>query len=291
MEATSYVGRACVRALVWVLPFGLVLLLVSGASHAALMTADVAISCFEPDSLDESRYAEGTIGTQSVLLDRLEGAFYTGTTLHYRYHGTGTAAASGFVAVGTSTQVILEDYSPLSYDSSTLMGSTAQVDDMVTVAGSGPGFIQYTFNLSGMAANSNPSLIRSGLFFNAFIAGDSQITLNSFSLGYYPTGDFVTAMIPITFGTPFRYFLQLQTFVQAVASDTDPGPIISGIFYGDTARLTALAVFDQNGNPIAAPVITSDSGTTYNVPEPASALVLLAGTGLLALVRRGSKGR
>jgi hypothetical protein len=276
METTSYVSRACASALARSLSVGLVLLLLSSASQAALMQADVGISCFTPNFLDEFRHAEGTIGIQSVLLDRVERA----------YHGTGTASASGFVALGTSTLVLLESYTPLSYDSTQLMQSTAQVDDMVTVAGSGPGFVQYTFNLSGSASNSHPDLIRSGMFFNAFIAGDSRITLNSFSLGFYPTGDFVTALIPITFGTPFQHLLFLQTSVEAVGSATDQVSIISGIFYGDTVKLTALAVFDQNGDPIAAPVITSDSGTAYPVPEPATMSLLAVGLGGLLFRRK-----
>lgn len=55
--------------------------------------------------------------------------------------------------------------------------------------------------------------------------------------------------------------------------------------FGSTATLTTIDLFDANSDPITASGTSSDSGTSYPVPEPTSAL-LLAGLAVACLRRR-----
>jgi hypothetical protein len=245
-------------------------LFASVPAEAGVLQADVnTANALIPNFINESSHHTGTTGTAASSLDKLAYARFHGNVLFFGYHGTGTASAS-FPSLGASSEVILNDFSNLEYNSSTILASAAQADDDITVPGSGPGFFQLLFHLSG-SGFSTSSLIEGGVFFSAS-AGSGGVSVNSFALGFLPTGDLQTPLAPITFGVPFHIRTFLETSIEIVGAGTDPGPIDAGIFYGHTAAITGVNVFDANGAPLRSFTILSDSGTDYAHPQSGSAV-------------------
>jgi len=240
-------------------------------AQAALRVANVTTSpALIPSYINESSYHESTTGTASSILDKEAYAYYTaGQVLHFGYHGIGTASAD-FLKLGASSHVILNNYSSLQYGSNTLLLSQAQVADDITVPGSGPGFFQLHFHLSGSASTSNANVIEGGVLFSSSIDSQAGLSVNSFALGFLPTGDLQTDLVPITFGVPFHIDAFLQTSVVTGSSAEDVGPIDAGIFFGNTAAITGVDVFDADRIRLTSFTILSDSGTDYVhiVPEP-----------------------
>jgi hypothetical protein len=290
-ESMSLCNLKAVRLRDWVFAGLAAVALGFGADgQAALVTADVGIAALEPDFLDDFSHHESAVGPVSSFLEKQE--YFRGGLGLFAYHGIGTASAS-YLSLGASSRVILNDYTSLEYDSTQLIQSVAQLNDDITVPGSGPGFFELKFHLSGNGGSSNPSLILGGVFFNANINFLGGVTLNSFSLGFLPQGDVTTGLIPITLGVPFHITAQLQTTVQSLGPGSDPGPIDAGIFYGNTAALTGVQAYDSDRNPLESFTVLSDSGTDYlnipMVPEPAAAF-LLAPAAVAALRRTRKKG-
>jgi hypothetical protein len=152
------------------------------------------------------------------------------------------------------------------------------------------GTIRFTVELTGSAQASHPDKVRPfvaynlGYFDGAF--GGGLLTLHSGSLGFYPTGSFVSSSIPYTLGVPFNLSGSLSTFASIVAQPyEDPGPITAGIFYQNTAAITGVEVFDSLGNPVPGASLIGEGGNSYPIPEPAS--LVLAGLALGVLLLRG----
>lgn len=275
-----------IRALIVVVALIAAEMCVIVPAQAAFLVANVTTSpALMPSFINESSYHTGTTGTASSILDVQAYPFYPGGVGPiFGYHGIGTASAD-FLKLGASSRVILNNFSPSSYASNTLILSQAQADDDITVPGSGPGFFQLLFHLSGSAASSNASLMQGGVFFTSSIGSQTGVNVNSFSLGFLPTGDLQSSLVPITLGVPFHIRGFLQTSMVVVGSGDDVGPIDAGIFFGNTAAITGVNVFDANGTQLTSFTILSDSGTDYahivaepqGVPAPSTIVMLSLG--------------
>jgi T5SS/PEP-CTERM-associated repeat protein len=220
-----------------------------------------------------SSFHTGTTGGVSSYLDQQ--AFYSFADGGPIFHGTGTASTN-FGSLGCSTQVLLREYEALSYSGSTFMKSVAQFTDTLTIPGASS--IQLTFHLSGVARDSDPTLIKSFISFSGN-AADGGISLNSGALGFYPQGDFTTPVIPVTLGQPFNLQSQLRTEVDTSGAGPS-GPVTAGIYYSNTARLTLIRAFDSNGAPLSNFTIGAASGASYPtsaVPVPPPKYVQAAG--------------
>jgi hypothetical protein len=252
------------------------------AQAGSLLQAGVSTgNALVPSFINESSYHTGTTSTAASGLDVEAYAAYPGGVLTFGYHGDGRASAD-FLKLGAASHLILNNYDNLEYNSNSLFMSTAQSDDDLTVPGSGTGFFQLFFHLSGAGGSTNVGLIGGGVFFAATITtpegGLGDVRRISFDVLHLPTGDLQTPLVPITFGVPFHIRDILQTSIVTTGGGEDVGPIDAGIFYGHTAAMTGVKVFDASGAELSSFTILSDSGTDYAhigaeanvVPEPSS---------------------
>jgi hypothetical protein len=91
--------------------------------------------------------------------------------------------------------------------------------------------------------------------------------------------------LPFSFGAPFPVVITSYLYLSVNAPD-DGAPLtaaVSANFQGG-AYLSAVEVYDSLGHLVPGAVITSDSGTSYPVPEPAAAAVEAIATATLTCV-------
>jgi len=177
-------------------------MLAVATANAAGVTSSVVVNSLEPDFLDRFSIHNAPSGAVSSFLD------FDDIPNYGDFHATGTAAA-GFRTLGGSAQVLTPFYTPAAFDSSTLIQTQSTFSDSLTLGGSGTGFVRFAFHLSGNAANSHPDILRSYVTFIFNAAGDRRLGLFSGSLGFYPTGTFMTSLIPVTFGLGNTYIVPL----------------------------------------------------------------------------------
>jgi hypothetical protein len=232
-------------------------------AHASNVLASVVVSSLEPDFLDEFSIHQSPTGSVSSFLDVQGIPNYPG------FHATGTAATA-FLSLGASSQVLLASYYPAAYDSTTLTSSTAAMDDMATIPGSGPGFVQFDFNLSGSEAASHRNFMRGDVYFRMTAGtnpGNTGLTVTS-TPSSLPLGNFQTPLMPIIFGQAFPLYATLITSINTVSPMNHDGAMTAGIFYGNTVSFTGMHVYDANSDPVSSFSIASDSGTNYAAPPP-----------------------
>jgi hypothetical protein len=232
-------------------------------AHASNVLASVVVSSLEPDFLDEFSVHQSPTGSVSSYLN------VEGIPNYPGFHATGTASAA-FLSLGASSQVLLTSYYPAAYDNTTLTSSTAVVDDMATIAGSGPGFVQFDFNLSGSEAASHRNFMRGDVYFRMTAGtdpGNTGITVTS-TPSSLPVGSFQTPLMPIIFGQPFPLSSTLMTSINKVSPENHDGAMTAGIYYGNTVSITGVHVYDANSIELTSFTIVSDSGTNYAVPPP-----------------------
>ena len=264
---------------------------VSTASHAYSVGADVGVSALTPNFLDGFDSQHDNVGPVTATLHKQE--YFSGVFQKFAYDGLGVARAD-FTSLGTSSRVKLIDYTPLRFDSSQLLQSVAQFDDDITVPGSGAGFFEMTFSLSGSESISGPSPIAGGVFFNANINFLGGVTLNSFPLRILPQGIVTTGLVPVTLGVPFHVVAFLQTTIETVSADPAllGGTYTAEIDYLHTAALTGVQAYDQDRNPLSSFTTLSGSGTNYaaisSVPLPAVLWLVMASMAGLLRCRRAS---
>lgn len=258
------------------------LLLVAAPVRAAMVTSNVAVSALEPDFLDSFSVHNSPSGPVSSFLN------VEGIPNYPGFHATGTSVA-GFGSLGVSAQLLTPNYAPAGFDSGTLIRSQATFGDQLTIPGSGTGFVEFQFNLSGSAANSHSDVLRSFMNFVVSVAGNSRIALSSGALGFYPTGTFSTGLVPITFGVPFSFDGYLDGSVDGMTADLYEGSVVSGIFYGNTAALVGMQAYDANQLPLGSFAVTSDSGINYAALVPLPAMTLPFGLALLGALIGGRR--
>jgi PEP-CTERM motif-containing protein len=136
-------------------------------------------------------------------------------------------------------------------------------------------------NLSGQSSVSYQIQVASGPDYSDFV----EFSANT-------PGSYTTDLDPGTFSagahisTVMTYGLDLTLHLTVSAADTPSG----SADFGSTGKFLGFTVVDANGNPVPNAdelVFTGDSGFIYPVvqpvPEPAAALLLIFGAGLLAL--------
>lgn len=266
----------------------------SSASAALIprkLEAGVAYTAFENQFLRDSRAASGTVGTSSAFLDHR--VLYHGPAGSevYGFHGTGGGSAS-YGLVGSSVQVILNDYSDDQYTGTTIASSVAASTDIVKVDNAPPtGTLRFTVDLHGSVAGSNYTAIKPNMIFSMSssdgVTSKSLLNLQSASLKFYPAGTFVTAEVPFVLGVPFNLSMQINTWIDVTQRPyTDPGPIVSGLYYQNTAAVKGVEVFDASGNLVPGAVVSGEGGNLYPVPEPAGPGLLGVAAVLLRKRRR-----
>lgn len=114
----------------------------------------------------------------------------------------------------------------------------------------------------------------------------------NYSVLNHPT---VTYLVPITFGTQFELEQELAAYVFVQAGSygspfDGPANANATSDFADTAQISQIQLFDNNGDPIPGFVISSTSGLRYtqegisaptSVPEPSSFAIVVAGIGLI----------
>lgn len=95
--------------------------------------------------------------------------------------------------------------------------------------------------------------------------------------------------VPMVWGQPFEFTTMLWAGTLPSSSVGQPGPSSGSASFLTTLRLTGIEIFDSSGHPVPGFGVTAGSGTPYGpagvVPEPGSAVLLLAGLGALVLRR------
>ncbi len=257
-------------------------------AHASNLSVYAGVSALQPGFLNAFDAQSDAIGPVTATLHKQE--YFLGVFQDFAYDGFGVASAN-YTALGASSRLRLTDYTPLRFGGSQLFQSGAQFDDDITVAGSGPGFFEMTFNLSGSAARSDPGPVGGGVFFNANINFIGGVTLNSFPSGALPQGVVTTGLIPITLGVPFHVVAQLVTSIVTLESSPafNGGSFTAQIDYLNTAAITGVQAYDAQRNPLPSFTTDSVSGTNYaaisSVPLPGG--VWLLALSIVTLFRRG----
>lgn len=182
----------------------------------------------------------------------------------------------------------------------------------------GAAFVQFGLSIDGSASVTGTSQvltildyqIGNGPIYGAFEAnlpGDNNLAtargLAADGTGTGPVAGFAVGLGSLSgAGTvySFRTDVSGSTFdlTLALLAASYPSPLggIANDDFAETARLSSLSFFDVAGNPIAFGTITGASGRLYDasgvhtavggVPEPASWALMVAGFGLVGVLRR-----
>jgi PEP-CTERM motif len=229
-------------------------------------------------------------------------------------------ATAGFGALGVRSTGTYTGFQ----DGFTYKGAegATYVSDTLTFAGTGTVniFLGWTVDGSSSTTGSSQTLtflnyqLNAGPVFSALVAGSgggasmARVispqggggTVPGFTVGpnsLSGSGDVFSFLTPVTLGTAFDLTVGLYAASYPAAFT---GSALNDFF--STARLTSIRAYDASGNPVAFS-ITSASGTRYDetgahpviaattVPEPASWLMMILGTGLIGgLLRRRGRG-
>ncbi len=146
-------------------------------------------------------------------------------------------------------------------------------DDILFNVDSAPGgraefIFMLTGSSTGLPAMANLIVInhsKAGMLFRV-----SQIT----TAGEY------RLVIPVDYNVPQHFEFTLQVTVGIGLGES----VTRTADFGNTAVLTAIDLFDDRSDPIASFTLSSDSGTPYPIPEPATMSLLALGA--LAMIRR-----
>lgn len=107
--------------------------------------------------------------------------------------------------------------------------------------------------------------------------------------------EFLGRVVEFVWGQPFAFSFVLEVSGDATASVSEPGRAVVATFVGDFGHTMTWAgiqdLRDANGDPVLDFEVTSASGTDYRdrivpVPEPGTALPMLAGLAAVARLRR-----
>jgi len=152
---------------------------------------------------------------------------------------------------------------------------------LTITGGTGTSTIAFHFkntgSLSVPGGNGAEATSELNVFFTdgSFQSDNQQYLINSGNSEIIDDS-FTTTAFNFTYGVPFSFDVRLTANVSL--EETDAGTVTSDFF--NTAEIEFVEV---GGDPIEISV-TSDSGTIYAVPEPATALIV--GAGLLLWGRR-----
>ena len=182
---------------------------------------------------------------------------YTGAASAQAEYGRLHAFASGSV---------LDALSP----SHLVAGEARFNDDLTFTGGSGNGTVVFRFTVTGSASGSASTY--------------AGIDVSGFTTYFSTGGTYDVGPIPITFDSPAHLLFSLGAYVRA---DLLPGQSAGGTTdFGNTATLTGITVY-QGGVPLPTFGLSTSSGTTYPLPEPATlSLLALGGFPLLYRMRR-----
>jgi len=147
-------------------------------------------------------------------------------------------------------------------------GSGVSRDTWTITGGSGSGTFRAFFTVSGSIAG-----VPSAGTLDASLTIAMDVANGAFSGGTGPiTGSGVYGLsqdLPFTFGAPLP--VVTTSFFGATVTAPDDGSALTAAILADfshTAYLSAIEVFDDQGQPVPGFAITSESGTLYPVPEP-----------------------
>jgi hypothetical protein len=120
------------------------------------------------------------------------------------------------------------------------------------------------------------------------IAGNPAEDFFASDSGFIST-DWATQTYAINGTTPQTIQVQFSNQFTMNNIDYPDGATISGTSdFSGTLTLEAIDVVDANGNPVSGVTVSSESGTSYPIPEPTALGLLLPA--FLALIRRRPQG-
>ncbi len=219
------------------------------------------------------------------------------------FSGTAAASASTLAALtlGSATSLdvwrVNDDYFgtfPRYVASAT---TTARVDDVVTVLGTGggsSGFLQLTFDLDGSLTESvdlftldefAPTDVGEQFFAN----GAVRILANGVS-GSASGPTTLSLNVPLLFGVPQPLFVSLQTIASADVQTSEGYRILADFL--NTATLTQSTVLTNDNAVLHGASIASangidyEAGTSQPVPEPSTLTMMGIGAALIRACRR-----
>lgn len=253
-------------------------------------------------------------GAPTTIVNSAPGSSTQNRTATGPYGGTYQAAASAVAqpsSFALSTELTLTNYGQGSYVDNYLadwlpiaVSASARLDDTLVIAGPAPTYtIQLTWLVSGSITTDNPGQLTSDvrLVAQAGSVRRNRRWLNQDNLSLSDEV-VILSLAGIPSNTPFNFFYTaiLATWVDDCISDANgvyscqAPPVYSGSMlgaFGSTFTLTDFAILDESGNPAATAAYQSLRGYVYpgdaaQIPEPGSAMLSLAGIGLLYWVRR-----
>ena len=174
------------------------------------------------------------------------------------FHGVSSAQAAYGHLEAAATVLAVDAAYPVNFAQ-----AEAGFTDSLTINGpSGVGFVVYTYAVEGWAVGEQSlgaMFLRHG--------GEPDEELSDEIAG----GEtFQSLPHAVSFGQPFTHGLILQANGGIGLGETGEfGSVLS-------AMLTGIEVFDASMNPVGTYTVSSSSGTSYPLPEPGAALLLLA---------------
>lgn len=194
------------------------------------------------------------------------------TTHGYTSPGAFTGTAQAWATYGLVGAIADATATGSAYETQLVQAEAAFTDQLTITGATGPGFIVYQYSFTGSLLGTSHQAHGHG-FVRHGTDPDEELD--------HLTGNAVILSQPhtFTFGSPFAMGLLLTAEVHM--HDGFTGHVQSDFSAG--AMLTGIQVFDAQMTPVSQVAITSQSGTIYPLPSPASGLVFL---GALAARRR-----
>ncbi len=260
------------------LPVGMILLAWAVSSHAASVLVDLHANYNDPTPPPSGFTSDNNPPPVTQATGPVSDSLS-----HYTASTNATASYGSLqtnVIIGTTTN-----------DDSSIATAKASWEDSLTIAGSGFGSVKFSFTFTGSLAASgggDSSVAQGNFNLSGNVNGNTFAHGGQLHSSFGPTGespaDFTTTNYLVNFGIPFTFNMTLENTASYVGSLAATSGSASAA--GFELTLTGIEVYDQFNTLISSPVISSESGYVYGVPEPSRTLFVLLGTALLSQVRR-----
>jgi hypothetical protein len=198
-------------------------------------------------------------------------------------------AAQDYGVFRARVQLLLD--TPYSSAGSFWSGSTSGSarDTWTITGGSGAGTLRAFFTVTGSIASVPSVGLQQGDLRIATVVGNGAAAGSTGPIvqsGIYGFSD--SDGLPFVFGVPFPIEFVSNLGI-SVSAPNEGGAIFAAVLadFSNTAVLSAIEVYDDQGQPVPGFAIVSESGTAYPVPEPdAFAIGSIACAVLARLSRR-----